>query len=51
MSSSLYDSTQNPDIAKGWILEVKKKINALNVPACFRFGLATYKLNENVDYW
>lgn len=28
-----------------------KKMNALNVPACFKAGLATYKLSGEADYW
>lgn len=47
----LYDGTPNLDIIEGWIQEIKKKISALNIPACFRASLVAYKLIGKADYW
>lgn len=41
---SLYDGTPYPNNNEGWIQEIKKKMNALNIPVCFRVGLTTKKI-------
>lgn len=40
MMPSLNDWYPYSDITRGWILEIKKKMNSLNVPICFGARLA-----------
>lgn len=51
MRPLLYNGTSNPDTVEGWVREINKKIDTIDILMHFRAILDVYKLTREVDYW